>query len=198
MLCYRALQACRENVFGRKDSLKKSWDRFTCFLPHLSLWEINAPCWHMLMILPFLDWDTCESFRKEKAWLKSANWNKIFAYNRDLATAWAIHLFKITCSHTQFYRLCLICKIWCSHWWCLMICSLNFGNLVLSSTLLFQRGLSWGCKIHFESWWSFLYASQVLLKPVQRWGLLAHWMLHSGIDEEEHCLVGVNMVSCGF
>lgn len=92
MLCNRGLQACRENVFGREDRLKKSWDLQVSF--HIYLCEINAPCWHVLMILPFLDWDIRESFRKEKAWLKSANWNKIFAYNRDLVSAWAIHFFK--------------------------------------------------------------------------------------------------------
>lgn len=32
-----------------------------------------------------------ESLRKEKEWLKSANWNKTFAYNRDMASAWAKH-----------------------------------------------------------------------------------------------------------
>lgn len=106
-------------------------------------------------------------------------------------------LLKVKCSHTQFYRLHLICEIWCSHWSCPMICSLRFGNLVLSSTLLFQHASSWGCKIHFESWWSFLYASQVLFKAALRGGLLALWMPHSSIDKE-HCLAGVNMVSCHF
>lgn len=91
------IEACRHVEKMRlegKTGWKKSWDRFTWLLPHLSLLEISAPSWHVLVILPFLDWDIHESFRKEKAWLKSANWNKIFAYNRGMASAWAIHSFK--------------------------------------------------------------------------------------------------------
>lgn len=91
------IEACRhieKMGLEGKTGRKKSWDRFTWLLLHLSLLEINAPCWHVLVILPFLDWDIRESFIKEKAWLKSANWNKIFAYNRDVVSAWDIHSFK--------------------------------------------------------------------------------------------------------
>lgn len=81
-------------------------------------------------------------------------------------------LLKLKCN-SQFCRLHLICRIWCFHWSCPMTCSVHFGKLVLSSTVVFQHASSWGCQVHFESWQSFLYIAQVLLKAALRGPFLA-------------------------
>ena len=160
--------------------------------------EINAPCWHVLMILPFLDWDIRESFRKEKAWLKSANWNKIFAYNRDMASAWAIHSFK---TEMQAYTILQTSP----YLWNLMFPLIMSNDLF---TTFWQLGLVFHiafptCLILRlqNSLWKLMELSMCqssLTQSCLERGLLARRMPHSSIDEEEHCLVGVNMVSCHF
>lgn len=107
-------------------------------------------------------------------------------------------LSKLKCNRSQFYRLHLICQIWCFHWSCPMTCSVRFGNSVLSSTVVFQHASSWGCQVHFESWQSFLYISQVLLQAALRGSFLAPQVLPYSIEEEKHCIVEVRMVFCHY
>lgn len=174
------IKACRhveKMHFEGKTGWKKSWDKCGRSHVNLSLLEINAPSWHVLVILPFLDWDIHESFRKEKAWLKSANWNKIFAYNRGMASAWAIHSFKTKTQSFSFTDFTLFVKFnvptdrvqWLvqyilATWSCLPHCFSNmshpeaakftlkadraFYTVVKSYSKLLCEGLYWHLKCH--------------------------------------------------
>lgn len=134
---------------------------------------------------------------------KKPDW-KVLIEIRYLHTIGTWHLpgqyifLKLKCNRSQFYRLLLICQIWCFHWSCPMTCSVHFGKLVLSSIVVFQDASSWGCEVHFESWQSFLYFSQFLLKAALRGPSLAPQVPPHGIDEERHSIVEVSIVFCPF